>query len=156
MAIAPAEAGRLTLELSIAQEAVMHSARYVRLFSDDLGESHFEDLELSLTLQDYAPPAAPLNVAPFLQATGTYWVGAPVDWSGDVLHPTPRRQLICTVEGEYEITASDGEVRCFPAGSVLLVEDTSGKGHSTKITYNKGALVLVVDLAEENSRSMNE
>lgn len=134
----------------------MYSARYVRLYSDSLGESHFEDLELSLPMQDYAPTMEPLNVAPFLQATGTYWVGAPGDWSGDVLHPSPQRQLLCTVEGEYEITASDGEVRCFPAGSVLLIDDTSGKGHSTSITYNKGALVLVVDLAEENSRSMND
>jgi len=31
-----------------------------------------------------------------------------------------------------EVTASDGEKRVIGAGEVLLVEDTSGKGHLSK------------------------
>ena len=54
---------------------------------------------------------------------GSFWLGAPGDWTGQCPSSHPRRQIFCTVEGEYEMTASDGEVRCFPAGSVLLVED---------------------------------
>jgi hypothetical protein len=155
MALGPAQPGLLANDFYIAQEAIMQSARYVRLYSDDLGESHFEDVEVPLQQQDFAHADTPLNVARFLPADAVYWVGAPADWSDELLHPSPRRQLLCTVEGEYEITASDGEVRCFPAGSVLLVEDTSGRGHHASIT-NRGALILTVDLAEENARSMNE
>lgn len=66
-------------------------------------------------------------------------------WAGDVPHPTPRRQVFCTVRGEYTITASDGATRRFPPGAVLLLEDTIGKGHATRILDE--LLVLVVALA---------
>ena len=126
----------------------MREAKYVRLYADEEGESHFEDLEVSLAPVDFAPPAAPLNVAQFLPASHSLWVGAPAGWKGEEPHPVPRRQVFCTVRGEYEVTASDGTTRRFPAGSVLLLEDTWGKGHSTHITSDSGALVFAVVTAD--------
>jgi hypothetical protein len=38
---------------------------YPRLYSDEQGESHFEDIEIDLTLTDYAPPAPPLSLSSF-------------------------------------------------------------------------------------------
>ena len=35
------------------------NATYVRVYSDEAGESHFEDVEIALEPQDFAPPAAP-------------------------------------------------------------------------------------------------
>ena len=58
----------------------MQQAKYVRLYSDESGESHFEDLETPLPPVDFAPPAAPLNIAQFLPATQTLWVGVPAGW----------------------------------------------------------------------------
>ena len=52
------------------------------------------------------------------------------------------------MQGEYEITASDGAVRSFHAGSVLLLEDTDGKGHSFRVTGNDDALIFAVVLAD--------
>ncbi len=60
----------------------------------------------------------------------------------------PRRQHFCTVHGEYEVTASDGTTRRFPAGSLLLLEDTTSKGHATRITSGDDALVVAVALAD--------
>jgi hypothetical protein len=34
---------------------------YARLYADDQGESHFEDIEIDLALTEYAPPAPPLR-----------------------------------------------------------------------------------------------
>lgn len=34
---------------------------YARLYADENGESHFEDVEIDLKLTDYAPPAHRLN-----------------------------------------------------------------------------------------------
>ncbi len=79
-------------------ELVQH-ANYIRLYSDEKGESHFEDLETELVPVDFAPPAAPLNIAQFLPATQSLWVGAPVGWAGDEPHPSPRRQIFCTLQG---------------------------------------------------------
>ena len=88
----------------------MQLAQYLHLYADETGESHFEELELELELVDFAPPAAPLNFVKFLPTNQSVWVGAPVGWGGETLHPSPRRQIFCTVKGEYEVTASDGTV----------------------------------------------
>jgi hypothetical protein len=63
-------------------------------------------------------------------------------------HPAPRRQLFCNLRGEYEVTASDGTVRRFPAGSLLLLEDTSGEGHTTRFVSDDDVLVVSVTLAD--------
>ena len=126
----------------------MQHAKYIRLFSDDSGESHFEDLEIALVPGDFAPPAAPLNIAQFQPATQSLWVGAPVGWGGEMPHPSPHRQIFCILQGELEVTASDGTVRRLPAGSVLLTEDTHGKGHSTRVISKCDALLFGAFLAD--------
>ena len=52
------------------------------------------------------------------------------------------------MQGEYEVTATDGTVRTFPVGSILLLEDTTGKGHSTRFTNQGDALIFAVVLAD--------
>jgi hypothetical protein len=129
----------------------MQHAKYIRLYADEKGESHFQDLEITLVPMDFAPPAAPLNIAQFLPTAQSLWVGAPVGWQGDKPHPSPRRQIFCTLQGEYEVSASDGAVRRFPAGSVLLLEDTRGKGHSTRIISKDAVLIFGVVLPDSQS-----
>ena len=127
----------------------MRYAKYIRLYADQNGESHFEDLEVELAPMDFAPPAAPLNVAQFLPTARSFGVGFPAGWHGETPHPTPRRQIFCLLAGTYEVTASDGTARRFDAGDVLLLEDTAGKGHSTRIIGNREGLAFVVALTNE-------
>jgi hypothetical protein len=127
---------------------MMQRAPYVRLYTDEHGESHFEDLSITLDPANFAPPAAPLNVAQFLPVTHSFWVGAPVNWAGDAPHPAPRRQIFCIVQGEFVVTASDGEARRLPTGTVILLEDTWGKGHSTQVTSSEDALIFAVALPD--------
>ena len=47
-------------------------------------------------------------------------------------HNAPDRQYIVLLEGGVEIETSLGKKRTFETGSILLVEDTTGKGHKTK------------------------
>ena len=122
-------------------------ANYMRIFTDDRGVSSFEDLEISLVPGFATPPAEPLHMAQFLAGDGgTFWVGAPTDWKGGEPHPAPRRMIFITVRGEYEVTTSDSIVRLFPVGSVLIVEDTTGSGHSTRITSVEDVIVFAVGL----------
>ncbi len=125
----------------------MRRASYVRLFADERGESHFEEAAVALAPTDFAPPAPPLHVAALFPVTGCGFVCAPVDWGGQIPHPSPRRQLICNLRGEYEVTASDGTVRRFPVGSMLLLEDTTGEGHTTRIVSDDDLLIFSVTLA---------
>ncbi len=121
-------------------------ATYTRLYADEQGICRFEDLTVDLIPGFAMPPADPLHLARFVAAERCYWLGAPTAWKGDTAHPTPRRQILVTVQGEYEVTACDGTKRRFPVGSVVLVEDTIGSGHSTKITSAGEALVFAVGL----------
>ena len=43
--------------------------KYTNLNMNDSGESYFEDIELELNPVGYAPPAPPMNIAPFAPAT---------------------------------------------------------------------------------------
>ena len=120
---------------------------YIRLFADDLGESHFEEIALELTLTEYAPPAAPLGLSPFMQSSEVGFMNAPSGWSSD-WHPSSGRNLFFVLSGEWEVTASDGESRRFATGSVLLVEDTHGKGHRSRVTSGTASLAAMVSLTK--------
>ena len=126
----------------------MRRASYVRLFADEQGELHFAEVAVELGPVEFAPPAPPLHVAALFPAMRCSFLCAPPEWGGEVPHPTPRRQLNCYLRGECEVTASDGAVRRFPAGSVLLLEDTTGKGHATRITSDEEHVLVAVALAD--------
>ena len=55
-----------------------------------------------------------------------------VDW-----HPAPRRPYINNLDAGVKITASDGESRVIGVDEVILVEDTTGKGHLSQHVEGK-------------------
>lgn len=120
------------------------SFRYARLYADADGESHFADVDASLEPVQFAPPAPPLNVSAIGGASRLLLVGGERAWGGDIPHPAPARQVFCVLSGTFEVTASDGTRREFPAGSMLLLEDTTGRGHATRILTEDTVTVCVV------------
>ena len=120
---------------------------YTHLYSDDSGESHFEEIEMALTLTDYAPPAPPLSLSAYLRASQVGFMNAPAGWASD-WHPSSARNLFFVISGEWEVTASDGETRRFGVGSVLLVEDTNGQGHSSRVVSEVDSLAALVQLGD--------
>jgi hypothetical protein len=105
--------------------------RIHRLYVDQQGESHFEDVEIP-----YVESSRSGRVSARLPATGIIFREVPPDYDLD-WHPAPRRQYIINLDAGVQITASDGESRCIGAGEVLLVEDTWGKGHLSKALDGK-------------------
>ena len=99
--------------------------QYLRIYAGPDGESHLEDVEV---------PGNPVGDAiqsdPFA-ATSLIFRHSPKavfhDW-----HNAPRRQFVIHLRGDVEIQTSDGELRRVPAGSVVLAEDVTGKGHTTR------------------------
>lgn len=119
--------------------------RYTRVFADDAGESHLEDVEVELETTDFAPPAPPLDLSDFFPAARIGFLRAPVGWEGD-WHPAPCRQLTIYLAGKIEGETSDGEVRRFAPGSVVLAEDTWGKGHRSRVIGDEDVVLAVVQL----------
>jgi hypothetical protein len=69
----------------------------VRLYSDEEGESHFEDFEISLEPTDFTPPAAPLHLASLGAATAIALVAGQSDWRGQEPHPAPARRFMASL-----------------------------------------------------------
>ena len=123
-------------------------ASYTRLFPDQDGTSHFEDVEMELLPGFAAPPAEPLHFADFVRLGQSRWVGVSPGWRGDAPHPTPRRMPVIPLQGEFEVTAGDGTKRRFKPGDVMIAEDTWGSGHSTQVISDVDSIGLFIELVD--------
>jgi len=119
--------------------------KYTRLYATEDGESHFEQVEAKMSLTEYAPPAPPLELSDMKPATQFGFMNAPAGWSSG-WHPSSARNLFFVLTGEWEVRASDGESRRFEVGDVLLVDDTTGKGHSSRVISETDSLAAMVEL----------
>jgi quercetin dioxygenase-like cupin family protein len=118
---------------------------YVRIHTDEEGETHFSEVPIELKATDYAPPAPPLEVSAAHEATRFVFVGGPPGWVGD-WPPSPIRQFVFILAGAFTLTVSQGDTRTFSVGDVVLLEDTTGKGHHTAVTSAEPALAAMCHL----------
>ena len=108
-----------------------------RLYTGTDGESHIEELkpaDQQALRQNQAAAGIRLQEFPAKQF---------LDW-----HPAPRRQWVIIVSGELEIGLGDGSSRRFGPGDARLVEDTTGRGHTTRTLGDAPCFTLVVLLAD--------
>ena len=115
-----------------------------RLYSDAYGATHFVDEPLQWS----ATPGDPSNSTTQRRPSSNvrFWhnaSGFDADW-----HPTGQRQVVLVLAGALEVEASDGETREFKPGSVLLVEDTTGKGHRSHSSGDVELLLALVGAPE--------
>ena len=100
--------------------------KIVRLYTGSDNESHFEDVEIELH------PIGHMQGSALQQAHGVTFRSAAPDHFSDY-HPAPNRQYVITLSGQVEIEIGDGTIRRFGAGDVMLAEDTTGRGHITRV-----------------------
>lgn len=99
---------------------------YTRIYNDDNGDTHFEDVDILLSdkgLIGKLSEIYPVQSVQFRENDPHY------NWD---FHTAPSRQFVILLDEEIEVTTSLGEVRNFKGGSILLVEDIQGKGHKTR------------------------
>lgn len=114
------------------------------------GESHFEEVESEFIATDYVQSAPALDLCEIDRAAKVGFMRAPAGWTSD-FHVSPGRSLFVALTGEWDITASDGESRRFKVGSTLLVEDTSGKGHASRVVSYTASVAVIVQLPEKST-----
>lgn len=127
---------------------------FTHLWSDANGVSHFRDEKLGFeaatpenptagTASRTNPDPEALVALPLRGATGATFLylkrGAVEDW-----HKAPRRMYLIAVQGMSEVTASDGEVRRFGLGSIVLMDDLTGKGHITRAVGDVDHIALTI------------
>lgn len=99
--------------------------RVTRLYTGDDGETHFEEIPVSLKHNDLG------GFSRRLGATGLVFRVTPEAYDYD-WHPAPRRQFILNINGEVEIESGGGETRRFGPGSLIFAEDLTGRGHRSR------------------------
>lgn len=105
--------------------------KVTRLYTGRDGESHFEDIDVEIEKIQAAEGIV------FRQARP----GHTQDW-----HPAPRRQYVITLSGQGEIEIGDGTVRRFGPGDIILADDTTGRGHITRVVGTNPRLYAQIPL----------
>lgn len=98
----------------------------VRIYTGADGESHFEDV--SVDLRDMGPMG---RISDLWKGKGVMFREVSGNYDLD-FHTAPRRQFVVNLTGSVDIEIGDGTVRRMGPGSILLAEDTTGRGHRSR------------------------
>lgn len=109
-----------------------------RLYTGTDGQSHIETID-AMNTPDWT------KGMPTTQISFSTWpVGRFLDW-----HPAPRRQFVIILSGQLEIGLGDGSKQTFGPGDARLVEDTTGKGHTTRTVGDQPCLTATIPLVQK-------
>jgi hypothetical protein len=115
----------------------------VRIYAGEDGESYFQDATTDLV---------PSTTPEFQAASSELWPSKALQFRtveldfDSPLHTAGQRQLVINLSGSSEIEVSSGERRVMGPGTVMLVEDTSGRGHKAAKTTGQPLHMLIVHL----------
>jgi uncharacterized protein (TIGR03435 family) len=117
-----------------------------RLYTGTDGQSHAEDIEVAWRPANLR---AELSDSESVKVTGAQFLRWPRGfvWAG---HPASKRQYVIIVSGRGEVDVVGGKVPLAP-GRVLLAEDVTGKGHTTRVGPDEDLVMLLVPLAQERA-----
>ena len=118
----------------------------MRVYTGDDGLSHME--EVNLALEPFLDTEGAYGEStPLEAATGVTFRLSPADYFLD-WHTAPRRQYTITITGEVEIETSDGTVKRLGPGGILLAEDLTGRGHTTRVISKEARFYAVIPLVD--------
>ncbi len=109
-----------------------------RLYTGKDGQSHIEPIDLART-PSWTKGLATTQISFRESPAGNF-----IDW-----HPAPRRQFVIILSGQLEIGLGDGSKHVFGPGDARLVEDTTGKGHTTRVHGDQPCLTATIPLEEQ-------
>ena len=127
----------------VAQRRVMTTI--TRLYTGADGQSHAEDTEVAWRP---ARLRAELNESESVKVTAAQFLRWPRGfvWDG---HPASRRQYVIIISGRGEVDVVGARKVQLAPGRVLLAEDVTGKGHTTRVGADEDLVMLLVPLAQE-------
>jgi quercetin dioxygenase-like cupin family protein len=116
-----------------------------RLYTGTDGQSHAEDTQIAWRP---AKLRAELNESDSVKVTSAQFLRWPRGfvWEG---HPASKRQYVIIVSGRGEVDVVGGKKVQLAPGRVLLAEDVTGKGHTTRVGADEDLVMLLVPLAQE-------
>jgi len=113
--------------------------KMTRIYTGPDGQSHAEEVDLPLTTG---------TATAMFQATGVQFRRTPPGTFSD-WHVGPRRQFVITLSGRGEIGLANGRKIELVPGKIELIEDTTGKGHTTRAVGNEDRISIAIPLADQ-------
>jgi len=111
-----------------------------RIYTGPDGMSHAEQIPMKLNG----------DVSEMMKATGVEFSrrapGPVSDW-----HVGPRRQFVITLSGRGELEVAGGQKVSVGPGHINLIEDTTGKGHTTRNIGPDDRIVVTIPLADQST-----
>ena len=106
-----------------------------RIYTGPDGQSHAEETPMKLNG----------NATEMMKASGVQFRRTPPgsfsDW-----HVGPRRQYVITLSGRGEIEVAGGKKITMGPGHINLIEDTTGKGHTTRVVGTEDRVTIAIPL----------
>jgi hypothetical protein len=115
--------------------------KILRLYTDRQGETHFEEVEIPLKPNPGKMWIASRRLPGKGLILGESTLQHEVHWE-----LAPRRQYLVNLDTPVEITASDGETRLIALGDIVLMEDTTGKGHVSRALVRRARRSVFIPL----------
>jgi hypothetical protein len=116
---------------------------YVHVYADAGGASHFREEHFDFTRGRDNERSIHVLEAKGGATLLRLKAGAFEDW-----HNAPQAWFLIVLQGASEVTTSDGQVRHFGPGSVVLLDDTTGKGHQTRAIGKTDHIAAVIPIAD--------
>ena len=128
---------RANTDQDVARAQTRKAIMMTRLYTGPDGQSHAEEIEMQLTG----------GASEMMKATGVQFRRTPggtfSDW-----HRGPRRQFVITLSGRGEIEVAGGKKISLEPGHIELIEDLTGKGHTTKAVGPEDRVSIAIPLVD--------
>ena len=111
------------------------------------GESRFEEVAIPITDPRQDAFGFLIHQSGAFASPSVRFVELPVGLDQG-WHHAPARQIVVLLKGKMEVGTSDGQKRQWSAGTAVIADDLTGKGHVTRVVEGP-AVVMFVELPEK-------
>ena len=116
---------------------------FVRIYSGEDGQSHFEEIDPPMAPVQHSPP----YIVQVQAATGIAFHDYSKEPKFFDWHTAPQSLYVIVLSGQIEFAILDGTVRTLGPGDVLFEDDTTGQGHTTRVVSNEPWMFATIPLA---------
>ena len=115
-------------------------SKLVRIYAGSDFQSHIEHLDFEFEEHE--------GTRTFARAVSEVTFVHRRDGAFTDFHPAPRRQFVFYLSAGVELTVGDGSSVLMDPGDVLIAEDTTGRGHTSRVRPGMGGVCAFIPLAD--------
>jgi hypothetical protein len=120
--------------------------KVIRFQATPEGESRFQEVDIPITEPRKDNFGFTMHMSGTFASPSVRVVELPVGLDQG-WHNAPARQIVVLLQGRMEVGTSDGQKKQWGAGTAVIADDITGKGHVTRVVEGP-ALVMFVQLPE--------